>query len=264
MSLRANIAITKLFWWKSVDSTKMDLMNEWHRVAWKLQQSRKKYWNGSFYRPIESSRFRFLTLTHFCIPRKKSHERDLNIQGWMVYLFAWCFSVISFSFDSLVYSFSISVGARERERITLLQCMFVQCLCIPTIWHHYVRSSISFILFITFCCVARHRTTLFYASLLSSAFDIIIFFLFSLFTASFYVYSLYQWRQSSCHCGFVWVHVPLSHCTLSALGIDYRGSIAVCCTKADIMLSVPGYCYRWILSLIPRAIFSDRCCYALM
>lgn len=130
----------------------------------------------------------------FVIREKNTHERDLNIEGWTVYLFAWCFSVISFPFDSLVYSVSVRIlgEARERERITLLQCMFVQCLCIPTIWHHYVRSSVSFILFITFCCVARHRTTLFYASLLSSAFDIIIIFLFSFFTVSFYVYSLLQ------------------------------------------------------------------------
>lgn len=167
MSLRARIAMTKLFWWKSVDSTKSRLWIWWMSDTESLgsnnnQEKKKTFWNGSFYRPIESSRFHFLTLTHFCIPRKKNtHERDLNIQGWTVYLFAWCFSVISFSFDSLACSVSISVARENESASTLLQCMFVQCLCIPTIWHHYVRSSISFILFITFCCVARHRTTLF-------------------------------------------------------------------------------------------------------
>lgn len=230
------------------------------------QEKKKKHFGTvHFIGPIESSRFHFLTLTHFCISRRKknTHERDLNIQGWTVYLFAWCFSVISFSFDSLACSVSISVARENESASTLLQCMFVQCLCIPTIWHHYVRSSISFILFITFCCVARHRTTLF-TLLFYLVLLVLLFFLFSFPSASFYVCSLYQWRQSSRHRGFVWVHVPLSHCTLSALGIDYRGSITVCCTKADIMLAVPGYCYRRILSLIPRAIFSDRRCFALM
>lgn len=66
---------------------------------------------------------------------------------------------------------------------------------------------------------------------------ILYFFYFSLFAASFYVYSLHQWRQSSCHCGLCGFMCPFHIvCTLSALGIDYRRSITVCCTKADIVL----------------------------
>lgn len=167
---RVNIAVTNLFDENQLIQQRIVYgFDEW--VTPSRLKAKRKNWNGPFYRPIESSGFHFLTLTHFGIlPPKKKRRRSKHPSDGLslcmmsrchffpFYLIVWCVLC-----DFIIIIFFVQRLGRESESITLLQCMFVQCLCIPSIWHYYVRclSSFFFHVFITFCCVARSWTTLF-------------------------------------------------------------------------------------------------------
>lgn len=115
---RQRESVLQIFWWKSVDSTKNRLWIWWMSDTESFA-NKEKNWNRPFYRPIESSLFHFLTLAHFCIPRKKRSKHS-----WTFYLFAWCLSFFS-SFDSLVYSlglFFFSVQRRGHYVIAVHVC----------------------------------------------------------------------------------------------------------------------------------------------